>query len=302
MDVLSRSILCQVNLSIHFFLSFICLIYCIKFRKYGFTKFVIILEDLRYRSGGCSFKTTLELPYDINTTKAVLKSLSMMHAKYWQCPPASVWGYSPLTGMSNANTPPMLRVLAFSSLKKVFSRYGQKLQLHTKTIQAFHLGMTNYPQLRQYWSSRGLITMCHGDAHVGNTFLGNQTQKVGFVDFQCLSAEHFMRDVSYHLINSVPSDILQDIETELIQGYIDNLKESLVYFGHQDVIKDIPSFDKLYVEYRIHAIWSLIAWVICCGFSDVVMESFAIDSLQRALDTCDRLNILEVVEQVLHFK
>lgn len=259
---------------------------------------MLIQEDIRFRPGGCVFKTTLEIPFSTVGAKIVLTELSRLHTTFWRNPPAGIWRYSSKTGLSLGSTPPLLRILAEASMKQVKKRYGEKITLYPDVEKAFELMVTQYTKLRKYWS-RGPLTIAHGDCHMGNVFVNNGLTRGGFVDYQCVSEELCMRDVSYHLINSCPADFLPQIEEEMINHYLSELKISMTSKGKEMYIDEIPNYEQAYFMYRTYGLWCLMAWVICCGFSDVVMESFAVSSLQRTLDTCHRLKVFEAMQKVI---
>lgn len=269
-------------------------------RNLGYGKFMIILEDPRFRRpSGAVFKTTLERPFSIEGGRTVIELLANMHAVYWNDAPKDVWHNCPRTGNSLGTTPPFLLFLAYSGMKKVDTEYGKHLNIYSDVRDAFFLGMRHYHELRAYWSSGKALTMCHGDAHMGNVFVDQTARKAGFIDFQCVAVEHCMRDVSYHLVNSVPAEELEAIEEGIIRQYLQALKEGLFRQGKGQYVVDVPDYEEAYFQYRLHAFWSLIAWVMCCGFAGVVMQDFAVRSLQRALDSCHRLNVLDAVQTAL---
>lgn len=261
---------------------------------------MIILEDPRFRRPAAAvFKTTLERPFSVEGGRTVIDLLANMHAVYWKEPPSEVWHYCPRTGASLGNTPPFLLFLAYSGMKKVDQQYGQQLNVYPDVREAFTNGMRHYHSLRAYWSSGRAMTMCHGDAHMGNVFVGDDARRAGFIDFQCVAVEHCMRDVSYHLVNSVPAEELAVIEEEIIRRYLKTLKEALFRLGKGQYVVDVPDYEEAYFQYRLHAFWSLIAWIMCCGFAGVVVQDFAVKSLQRALDTCHRLDVFGAVKEAL---
>jgi hypothetical protein len=131
-------------------------------------------------------------------------------------------------------------------------------------------------------------------------FFNSAFEKVGFVDFQCLAAEHCMRDISYHLLMSYSTDVLPPIEESTINMYLDELSKEMILRKKNNFLKAIPSYEEAHFRYRSYAIWVLIAWVICCGFADYVMEKFALESLQRIFDNAARLNTLEVLQKILN--
>lgn len=264
----------------------------------GFTDFLMIIEDVRFRPhGGCVFKTTLETPFDVDCDKIVLKELSRLHARYWRQPPDGVWKYSKETGLSLGSTPPMLRILAESAFSNVKQRYCSRLRFFDDVDEAYKLMHSQFARLRKYWS-QGPITLCHGDSHMGNVFVSRGLGRGGLVDYQCLAEEHCMRDISYHLVNSCSSEDLAPIENHLMKYYLSELRASLELLNPQ-YAREVPEFPVAYFMHRTYALWNLTAWMICCGMAGIVMDSFVVDSLQRAMDHCHRLNSLGALQDVL---
>lgn len=267
-------------------------------RDYGRGKFLLILEDTRYRPEGCIFKTILQEPVDIEAIKSICHTFSQQHVAFWRCPPSSVWSYSPETGLPSKNTPPVVRLLLEGALSIVKKKFGSRLRLTPKVEETFHLLLAKYHIVRKFWSTEP-VTLCHGDSHMGNLFFDSSMKKVGFVDFQCLSVEHCLRDISYHLFNSYPPDVLVNIEEMIIGYYLDTLAAEMRSRGKAHLLPDIPSQAQAMFYYRSYSLWVLIAWVVCCAFSDFVMEKYALESLQRIFDNCERLDSLEVLQSIL---
>lgn len=261
----------------------------------GTGKFLLILEDVGLRTEGCQFLSIMD-PYSIPTGQAVLSKLSQLHAHFWRSPPAGVWSYSPVTGQALGKTPPLIRMLADHAMKTVAKRYGKRVTMHADVLRAFEIMQTNYPTLRRFWSSDPL-TLCHGDAHIGNMFFSKSTGEMGFVDMQCVAAEHCMRDVTYHLINSTTEDFLEENEEELIKYYIGELNRRLTERGYPE---DHLTYEKAYFLHRTHAMWAFMAWIICCGTSELVMEEQAVTALKRVFSVCQRLNCLEAMQRVVN--
>jgi hypothetical protein len=266
----------------------------------GCGKFVIILEDPRYREPSPAvFRTTLERPFPVEGSRTVLELLANMHAFYWNDAPKDIWHYCTKTGASLGTTPPFLLFLAYSAMNKIDKNYRKELNFYPDVREAFFLGMQHYHSLRAYWLSGKAITMTHGDAHMGNVFISNDALHAGFVDFQCVAVDHCMRDVSYHLINSCPAEELGAIEEKMIHEYLLALKTALFRQGKGQHVVDVPEYEEAYFQYRLHAFWMFIAWVMCCGFADIVHQDFVVASLQRGLDACHRLDILSAIKEAL---
>lgn len=269
----------------------------------GLGRFLLVLEDVSHRSdgGGCEFQSILD-PYTQSRARAVLKQLASLHAFFWRRPPSGAWAYSPITGLPLGQTPPVLRVLFEHAMKTVQKKYGHLVQFSPEVLQAFHLLLANFTTVRRFWS-RGPLTLCHGDAHIGNMFFYRNSGAMGFVDMQCIAAEHCSRDVAYHLVNSCPQAQLAEWEQPLLQYYLQELHAQLHHFaaseGRDPQSCDKLSYEDFYFQYRVHALWAFLAWVICCGTSDLVLEVAAVDALTRAAVTCTRLNSLDALQQVL---
>ena len=256
----------------------------------------MIIEDVRFREDGGVLKTTLDkTPFNVQGGKAVLELLSRMHSLYWKAPPEDIWSHSVTTGHPSPYTPPYLRLLGEIGMWRVLNKFQSKLTIYPDVVEAFKIASANYSMLRKFWST-GPLTMVHGDAHTGNMFFSKDFTKVGVFDYQCVAIEHFMRDVSYYLINSCPDSELEQIEQDMIQFHLNKLKDEMMKTGKEKYVNDIPSYQEAYFLYRSHSMWVFIAWVICCGFADVVLEEFALGSLQRVMNTCHRLNVLEAVK------
>jgi hypothetical protein len=261
---------------------------------------VIILEDVCDRSEKCEFQTIMD-PYTEDRAKSVLTQFSKLHACFWRCPPPGVWAYSPVTGLSVGRTPPMLRIIGEHALKTVLARYGHLVTFHADVIEAYSLLLANFAEVRRFWS-RGPLTLVHGDSHVANMFFEKSSGRTGFVDMQCVAAEHCMRDVAYHLVNSCTEDLLPQWEEPLIRYYLAQLHVHLTLY--KDRIGDASSKEKLsyddaYFLYRTHAMHTVIAWVICCGTSELVQEPAAVFALKRVFEACHRLKSLDALKTVL---
>ena len=102
----------------------------------------------------------------------------------------------------------------------------------------------------------GAGTLVHGDSHLGNLFvdvaIGDRT---GFLDWAVVCRAPGMRDVAYTLCNSVPADVREGIERELVNRYCELL-------GREGV--DLDPTDA-WDQYRLFAIYSWVAATSTAG-------------------------------------
>lgn len=65
-------------------------------------------------------------------------------------------------------------------------------------------------------------TLIHGDTHLGNWYI-TDAGRMGLCDWQCISAGHWSRDLSYALSSSLSVEQRRDWEDALIDTYLDRL-------------------------------------------------------------------------------
>jgi len=94
----------------------------------------------------------------------------------------------------------------------------------------------------------GPQTLLHGDSHLGNTFFDGET--VGLLDWACTCHAPGIRDVSYYLCNSIPSEARRERERGLLERYLARLASA----GGE-----APAFDEAWRQYRLFAVCSWIA-------------------------------------------
>jgi aminoglycoside phosphotransferase (APT) family kinase protein len=108
-------------------------------------------------------------------------------------------------------------------------------------------------RLEAAWA-RGPLTVVHGDAHLGNTY--RDGERVGLLDWQVVQQAQAMRDVTYFLCNSVPTDLRRAHERALIDRHRTTLGE----YGVAP-----PSADDAWEQHRLHALYAWIAAAFTAG-------------------------------------
>lgn len=108
-----------------------------------------------------------------------------------------------------------------------------------------------------------------------------------------------MRDISYFLVLSVPSDELAATETDLLAHYVHELNSALA--------QSDPGAGQLNLEdaifmYRYYSVWPLVAWVICCGAQNLIADDFLLLGARRVAATCLRLDTLGALRSLLQLE
>jgi aminoglycoside/choline kinase family phosphotransferase len=90
----------------------------------------------------------------------------------------------------------------------------------------------------------GPLTLVHGDSHLGNLFelTGPDGVQMGMLDFQAVHWSKGMRDVQYHLINSLAPDVLAAHESDLIDHYVAALARNGVTLDPERARADYRAF------------------------------------------------------------
>lgn len=86
-------------------------------------------------------------------------------------------------------------------------------------------------------------TLCHGDAHLGNTFLDAEG-RIGFLDFQAVGRGPYIWDVTYFLTGALAPEDRRSAERDLLDHYRDALRKHGV--------DDAPGRDAVFLAHRQH--------------------------------------------------
>lgn len=93
-------------------------------------------------------------------------------------------------------------------------------------------------------------TLLHGDAHLGNWYT-TADGEMGLCDWQCVSVGHWSRDLAYTLVSALDVDQRRAWERELIQLYLERLRE----------LSATPvKFDSAWRAYRLQVLGALLMW------------------------------------------
>jgi aminoglycoside phosphotransferase (APT) family kinase protein len=142
-------------------------------------------------------------------------------------------------------------------------------------------------------SDTGTMTLLHGDAHVGNTYLlpGNA---VGFYDWQHPRIGSWEHDVGYFLVSALAIEDRRSHERELIDRYLAGLAKTGV---------QVPSHAEAWLRYRRTPAYGLGVWLTTLGVKNyqrhenslACIERFAAASMD--LDTEQAISLSQLPER-----
>lgn len=235
--------------------------------------FLLLLEDLG--AAGAEFsdasnRCTLE------RAQAVLSTLAALHAQFWQCPQFErdlQW----IPRHETARQQRLLCLLRELSVSQAMQKYRELVPDEIRC--AAPLILEKYPLLERAWA-REPRTLVHGDAHIGNMFFLNG--EAGLLDWQVLNFGQGMRDVSYFLVNSVPTELRQTQQEALIRHYLAALAQHGIA---------LP-FDEAWQQYRLHTAYTWISSVVTAAGQHMQERKIAAAGLAR---TCRALLELDTI-------
>lgn len=241
-------------------------------------RFVLVFEDLVERSARF---TDVAADTTLDEARLVMRELGRLHAHFWDSPRLR----SDLAWLKsrdhNSNTR-IERLLCARAVPLALKRFAELVPLELR-VAAPRI-MAARDSLEDAWA-RGPLTLIHGDAHVGNLYFLPST--VGFLDWQVVQRGQGMRDVSYFLINSLPTETRQTHQRDLIGLYLVTLRDHGIA---------VPDFEAAWEQYRLHAIYAWIATIVTAAAATLQVEKIVRAALARSSAAVMELDALGALD------
>lgn len=240
-------------------------------------RYLIMIDDL----GDTAEFTDLKSRCDLERAQSVIDTLSELHASCWQDPRfENEWQWVNRQQYRRNHT--FLNMLRDQSTVTAIKRYREFLPEVTPAL-AKALNQA-YPRLEQLWGEAPR-TLIHGDAHIGNMFF-LPDGKTGLLDWQVLGYEQGMRDITYFMINSLPTEVRLQNQYELIERYVKNLNNAGIDF----------SIDTARQQYLQHASYVWISAAVTAASNTMQEKKIAAAGLIRASKAMEDLDVLSVLQ------
>jgi len=211
--------------------------------------FLLVMEDLRDR--GATFGAAT-LPVEVESIRSLIGQLSTLHARYWMGSGLAHpdWMEAHTRGDLHRifNTPEAApRFIAEQVANVQFKR--EMVQRLGTTVEGLHAGF----QRVQRHQAALPQTICHGDTHIGNTYILPDGGG-GLLDWQLTCTGYAMHDISYLIATGLSVADRRRYERDLLAEY----REQLASKG----VKDAPKLDELWLEYGRALVWGVyIGWL-----------------------------------------
>lgn len=204
---------------------------------------MVVMEDLTQRNVTLNDATR---PLSVDNVANGLRGLARLHSAFWR--------YSERTHPGLNWVQPWKVTPVFQSLMKFGSSRGitrLKAFLPDEVLAAGAKGMveswTRYLKL----ASNGPMTLLHGDAHVGNTYLTVEDE-LGFLDWAVVRRGHWAFDMGYFIVSALSVEDCRSCEADLVEEYRNALE---VPEGER------PTAQEAWLQYRATPAYGLTIWV-----------------------------------------
>jgi hypothetical protein len=243
--------------------------------------YVMVLEDLV--ASGCRFPSPDDADVAMRA-RDIVEQLAALHAPFWESErfaPGRDLAWLAERGMRGGGG-------GRTFISRAVDAIGDQLDESFHRIAQAYLA--HAPEIVELWQ-QGAGTLVHGDSHLGNLFVdvtgGGRT---GFLDWAVVCRAPGIRDVAYVLCNSVPAQVRETIERELVERYCELV-------AAQGVALDV---DEAWDQYGLHAVYSWVAATSTAGMGSKWQPiSIGLGATKRATAACAHLDSVGLLEQRL---
>ncbi len=252
-------------------------------------RFVLLLENLQEVPGVRLFiNRDMAAGTTPDRARMCLATFAELHAAFWGWTnsqreallPAALHTYLAPGGRA------MTRALNAAAIAPA---HKAAPDLFTKVhAEICRLAIRKWDALIESWYSEPL-TLIHGDSHLANCFEypAPDGPRMGMLDFQGLQWCKGIRDVQYHLINSLEPEVLAKHEDELIDYYIAEL-------GFRGIELDAEHARE---QYRALSFQTLMVAVVSIGLGSLTERDDTVRTvLRRSVAAIERLGFGEWLE------
>lgn len=209
--------------------------------------FLLVMEDLAQRGADPRDATR---PLSVDQVAHGLRALARLHSAFW--------------GFSGRTHPQLGWVKTWKPTK------GWQVGLRKRVPLGLQRGAGQLPaevtrhdweQIVDLWAryvdslSRGPMTLLHGDAHIGNTYVLPDGE-VGFLDWQVVRRGGWSQDVGYFLVGALTEEDRRGHEAALLEEYRGAL---------QVPAREHPSAARAWLQYRATPAYGMPIWLSTLG-------------------------------------
>ena len=262
-------------------------------------QYFILMEDLStYNVQFPTALNTLKIPH----VKQLLKSLALLHSKFWHS--KRFKNGNDLSWVVNSEKGGMYEV--FRSIGKgLIKDHVRRNKFEQEILKPLGLTIDEMWEClisceKMFCSAKNGQTLCHGDTHIQNTYVIDRTAgvKVGLLDWQLSLQSHWCRDVAYILGTALTPIQRHLYEKELLKDYLNYLTLNGINWKGDNDIEDFQ-FQFKY-RYSVSMCWGLvIGWLICPAnnYGEAILSA----NLKRLVAACIDLKTFDIIKNDMKF-
>lgn len=185
-------------------------------------RFVLLLENLNERNGARLFiNRDMAAGTTPERSRRCLETFAALHAAFWNLPEPEREALLPRRLHSHLAPGARARSRAMARASIAPSHRKAPDIFRAEHVDICRLAVEKWDALVDVWFAEPL-TLIHGDSHLANCFEypGEDGPKMGLLDFQGLHWGQGIRDVQYHLIDSIDPKQLAACEHGLVGDYL----------------------------------------------------------------------------------
>jgi aminoglycoside phosphotransferase (APT) family kinase protein len=185
-------------------------------------RFVLLLENLHERPGTRLFvNRDMAAGTTPDRARRCLETFAALHAAFWHLPAGEREALLPRRLHTHLAPGGRARSRAMASASIAPAQRKAPDILRAEHVEICRLAVEKWDALVDVWFAEPL-TLIHGDSHLANCFevATEDGPKMGLLDFQGLHWGHGIRDVQYHLIDSIEPEPLAACEDALMADYL----------------------------------------------------------------------------------
>ena len=251
-------------------------------------RFVLLLENLHERPG-----TRLFINRDMaagstpERSRACLEALARLHAAFWSTPPHERDALLPMR--LHAHLAPGARARSRALAEAAIGPCHRKVPdlFRAEHVALCRRALAKWDRLVDAWYAEPL-TLLHGDSHLANCFEHPATDgsgtAVGLLDFQGVHWGQGVRDVQYHLIDSLEPDVLAACERTLVDDYVAALARHGVTLESERALE----------QYRVLSFQTLVVAMVSLGLGSLTEREDTVRTvLRRSVAAIERLGFAD---------
>ncbi|MBW2289168.1 MAG: phosphotransferase [Deltaproteobacteria bacterium] len=254
-------------------------------------RFVLLLENLQEVPGARLFiNRDMAAGTTPDRSRMCLTTLAELHAAFWGW--TAEWREALLPTRLHPFLAPggraMTRALNAAAIAPAH-RAAPDL-FGKRHVDVCRLAIEKWDALIEAWYGEPL-TLIHGDSHLANCFEYPTPDgpRMGMIDFQGLQWCRGIRDVQYHLINSLEPDVLAGHEAELIDHYVAELGARGIELAAEDARE----------QYRALSFQTLMVAVVSIGLGSLTERDDTVRAiLRRSVAAIERLGFGDWLERL----